>query len=105
MRLRVAHDSNYSNANFNGEFTFPSLAAYNVTELGLQAGLTPAESRAACLAASPNPATAQCGASQLSITNGQPQIANTLEDTGLFAEDEWRIRPNMTVNYLSLIHI
>ena len=99
VRLRVAHDSNYSNANFNGEFTFPSLAAYNVTELGLQAGLTPAESRTACLAASPNPATAECGASQLSITNGQPQIANTLEDTGLFAEDEWRIRPNMTVNY------
>jgi hypothetical protein len=98
-RVRVGDDSNFSNANFNGVFTFPSLAAYNVTEAGLQMGFTPAQSRAACLAASANPATAQCGASQLSLVTGQRQIQNTLADVGFFAEDEWRIRPNLTANY------
>ena len=98
-RVRVGKDSNFSNSNFNGAFTFPSLAAYNVTEAGLMNGMTPAMSRAACLAAATDPATAQCGASQLSITQGQPQIANTLTDAGIFAEDEWRVKPNITVNY------
>jgi len=99
VRVRVGRDSNYANSNFNGEFTFPSLAAYEVTEAGLQNGLTPAQSRAACLAVSVDPATAQCGASQLSITQGQPQIENMLADTGLYAEDQWRVRNNITVDY------
>ena len=98
-RLRVGDDSNFSSSAFNGVFTFPSLAAYNVTEAGLQMGLTPAQSRAACLALSANPASAQCGASQLSLVTGQPQIQNTIADVGFFAEDEWRIRPNITANY------
>ena len=79
-RVRVADDSNFSNSAFNGVFTFPSLAAYNVTESGLSMGLTPAQSRAACLAASTNPLNAQCGASQLSLVTGQPQITNTATD-------------------------
>jgi hypothetical protein len=99
VRLRVSKDSNFSNSNFNGVFTFPSLAAYNVTQAGLQNGLTPAQSRAACLAASPNPQSAQCGASQLSLTQGLPTVQDTWEDTGIFAEDNWRIRPNITLDY------
>ena len=51
-RLRVITDSNQSTGNFNGTFTFPSIQAYQVTEIGLQAGLTPAQSLAACLASS-----------------------------------------------------
>src|SRR6185437_5263905 len=87
------------NSDFNGVFTFPSLAAYNVTQAGLLAGQTPAESRAACLAVAPNLQTAQCGASQFSITTGLPTVSNTYADTGLYADDTWRARRNITIDY------
>jgi hypothetical protein len=99
VRERVQRDSNFANSNFNGVFTFPSLAAFNVTEAGLQNGLTPAQSRAACLALSADPATAQCGASQFSIVAGQPSITNTYADSGIFADDTWRARRNITISY------
>jgi len=97
-RLRVSTDSNSSNTNFNGMFTFPSIAAYQTTQLGLQQGETPAESRAACAAISANP-TLDCGASQFSIITGQALSEVTLADAGLYALDDWRIRPNMTLSY------
>ncbi|MGO9123752.1 MAG: carboxypeptidase regulatory-like domain-containing protein [Terriglobales bacterium] len=97
-RLRVSTDSNRSNTNFNGGFTFPSIAAYQTTQEGLQLGETPAQSRAACEATSLNP-TLDCGASQFSITTGQPQSEVSLADVGLYALDDWRIRPNMTLSY------
>ena len=97
-RLRALTDSNESAAGFNGVFTFPSITAYETTESGLQRGLTPAQSRAACAATSPNP-TIDCGASQFSIVNGQPLAAVTLVDAGLYGQDDWRIRPNMTLSY------
>jgi hypothetical protein len=99
VRERITRDSNFATSGFNGTFTFPSLAAYDVTQAGLQNGLTPAQSRAACLAASTNPLTTQCGASQLSLTMGQPSVTNTYADTGIFADDTWRARRNITVNY------
>ena len=97
-RLRVLTDSNSSNSNFNGVFTFPSLTAYQTTELGLQHGLTPAESRAACALTSGNP-TADCGASQFYLTTGQPLSQVTLVDTGIYAQDDWKIRSNLTLSY------
>jgi hypothetical protein len=99
VRERIEQDSNFANSDFNGVFTFPSLAAYNVTQAGLLAGQTPAQSRAACLTLALNPQTAQCGASQFSITAGQPSIANTYADTGLYADDTWRARRNITISY------
>jgi hypothetical protein len=99
IRERIEQDSNFANSDFNGVFTFPSLAAYNVTQAGLLAGMTPAQSRAACLSVAPNPQTAQCGASQFSITAGQPTVSNTYADTGLYADDTWRARRNITINY------
>lgn len=99
IRERIEQDSNFANSDFNGVFTFPSLAAYNVTQAGLLAGQTPAQSRAACLAVAVNPQTAQCGASQFSITTGLPTVSNTYADTGLYADDTWRARRNLTINY------
>jgi hypothetical protein len=89
-RLRAVTDSNQSTGNFNGTFTFPSIQAYRVAQMGQ----TPA-----CLAAAPNPQTAQCGPSQFSITTGQPQSSVSLVDVGPYAEDDWRIRPNLTLSY------
>jgi hypothetical protein len=70
-RLRVSTDSNSSNANFNGTFTFPSLAVF-------KAGGLP---------------------SQFSLTTGQALSEVTLVDAGLYVLDDWRIRPNMTLSY------
>ncbi|MGA8150921.1 MAG: carboxypeptidase regulatory-like domain-containing protein [Terriglobales bacterium] len=98
MRLRTTTDSNSANSNFNGVFTFPSLTAYQTTEIGLQQGLTPAQSRAACELTSGNP-TLDCGATQFSLTTGQPLSQVTLVDTGLYGQDDWKIRPNLTVSY------
>ena len=36
---------------------------------------------------------------QFSFTTGNPTISNTMVDAGLYAEDDWKIRPNMTLSY------
>jgi hypothetical protein len=87
-RFRAVRDSNYSTANFNGQFTFASLNAYQITEQGLQSGLTPAAIRAA-----------GGGASQFSQTQGTPSIAVSVLDLGLFAEDNWKVKPDVTFSY------
>ena len=87
-RLRATNDSSNSNSNFNGVFTFPSITAYSITEQGLANNETPAEIRAA-----------GGGASQFSITTGQPQLAVTYVDAGLYVQDDWRVRPNLTFSY------
>ena len=69
-RLRVTTDSSSANSNFNGTWTFPSLNAYT-------AGLP----------------------SQFSITTGTPLVQVNWADVGLYAEDEWRLRPNMSLTY------
>ncbi len=87
-RLRAIRDSNYSTANFNGQFTFSSLGAYQITEQGLQSGMSPAAIRAA-----------GGGASLFSQTEGTPSIAVTMIDTGLFAEDNWKVKKDTTLSY------
>ena len=87
-RLRAVRDSNYSTANFNGQYTFASLSAYQITEQGLRSGLTPAQIRAA-----------GGGASQYTQAQGKPGIAVSLIDTGLYAEDNWKVKPSVTLSY------
>jgi hypothetical protein len=81
-RLRAVEDTNTSTSGFNGFFTFPSLTAYQVAEQALQAGATTAP-----------------GASQFSLTAGSAVAAVTNYDLGLYAGDDWRIRPNLTLSY------
>ncbi len=87
-RLRGTLYSSNEDANFNGQYTFPSLNAYQITQVGLQEGLTPAQIRAM-----------GGGASQFSIIAGQPLSDVSMIDVGLYAEDEWRIRPNISLSY------
>jgi hypothetical protein len=69
-RLRAIRDANESTANFNGQYTFASLAAYQ--------SKTP---------------------SQFSQTQGNPAIAVSLVDVGLYAEDNWKFKPAFTLSY------
>src|SRR5579863_9734146 len=83
MRLRGVTDSNFSTTGFNGEYIFPSIQAY-------QAAL----------------ATGVQNASQFLLTAGptagmpgNPNASVGQVDVGLYAEDDWRIRPNITLSY------
>jgi len=85
-RLRVAHEVNLSGASFNGGFTFPSIQVYQSTQQILAGGATTAP-----------------GASQFTLnaspTGGIPTVSATVVDAGLYLQDEWRIRPNLTLSY------
>ena len=87
-RLRGTLFSSNADSLFNGEYTFPSINAYQITENGMQQGLTPAQIRAA-----------GGGASQFSLITGQPLTDVSMMDVGLYAEDEWRVRPNVSLSY------
>jgi hypothetical protein len=83
-RYRLIRDANFTTAGYNGQFTFPSLAAY---ALALQ-GETPAQIAAAGL-----------GTTQYNVTTGTPSATVVTGDLGVFAEDEWKIRKTFTLNY------
>jgi hypothetical protein len=83
-RLRVTTDSNQSQSDFNGMYTFSSLTAYRNTVSG-----TP------CTPSAQNP----CGPTQFSIATGPAKFDLSLIDAGLYAEDDWRIRPNLMLSY------
>jgi hypothetical protein len=68
-RLRDGRDSNISDANFNGTFTFPSLQAYAAGQ-----------------------------PSQFLIVSGQQLATVNLLDVGLFAQDDWQLHPGMTLS-------
>lgn len=80
-RLRATSETLFSNQNFNGTFTFASLAAYQ--------------------AALQNPAANP--PAQFSIAGtppgGTPQISDTLWDAGVYVQDDWKFRPNVTFSY------
>jgi hypothetical protein len=86
-RLRDSFESASSTSIFNGVFTFPSLTAYQITEQGLQQGLTAAQIR-----------TAGGGASQFKITAGNPLASVQYLDVEPYVEDDWKVLPKMTVS-------
>jgi hypothetical protein len=69
VRYRLLHETNTSTANYNGQYTFANLAAY-------QAG-TP---------------------TLFSLTAGKPDATLLTGDVGLYAEDEWKARKDLTVS-------
>ncbi len=86
-RYRLVRDSNLSTGNYNGQYTFPDLATYRITEQGLARGLTPTQIRAA-----------GGGATQFNLTAGQPSASVLTGDLGLYADDEWKLTKAFTLN-------
>ncbi len=87
-RLRGTLFSSNENSGFNGSYNFSSINAYQITVAGLQAGLTPAQIRAM-----------GGGASQFTLVAGVPLSDVSMVDVGLYVQDEWKIRPNLTASY------
>ncbi len=80
-RLRVRRDANDSRANYNGEYTFASLAGYQAAQQALASG-----------------ASSTTGASQFSITAGNPNVAVSVADLGVFFQDDYKLRPDFTLS-------
>src|SRR5262249_46399724 len=74
---------------FNGAFTFNSLQDYQTVQQGIANGMTTAEIRA----------QTGVGPTQFSLATGQAETTNTFWDLGLYAQDEWKVRPNFTLTY------
>jgi hypothetical protein len=109
-RLRQSFNNDLAVNNFNGTFTFlggqgealdangqpipgtsvdlNALQAYQLTLLLQQQGLSAAQIRAA-----------GGGASFFSIGAGTPLTRVSQFDIGLYANDDWRIKPNLTLSY------
>ena len=115
VRLRGQTDDSVSPQNFNGTFTFaggalePVLNAQNQPVLDSQGQLTVAPitsieryRRTLALAQlGDTPAQIRMlggGATQFSINTGVAGLAVHQMDAGIFAGDEWRVRPNFTLN-------
>lgn len=73
-RYRFYRDANLSTAGFNGAYTFNNLAAYQASIQG-----TPS-------------------ASQFQVTTGRSAFTASTGDLALWAEDEWELRNNLTVD-------
>jgi carboxypeptidase family protein len=97
-RLRRIAQNEMTNANFNGEFVFSStdptnsLSALQVYQNALQGKCPSSQS-------SPQqPDLADCP-SQFMLTMGSPNVSVGWFDVGLYAEDEYRVKPNLSVTY------
>jgi len=77
LRYRLLRDANLATAGTNGEFVFSNITAY---QNALQ---------------NPNGE----GASQFSITEGAPNVSLITGDLGVYAEDEWKAKPDLTFTY------
>jgi uncharacterized membrane protein YgcG len=98
-RLRGIRDANSSTSGFNGTFTFSSLLD---TAAETTCVPTPGEkpcpvSYAHAVANSGNTTTPI--ATQLTYTVGNPPLVVTNFDAGLYFQDDWRVRPNLTLSY------
>ena len=114
IRLRGQLDNSIAQQNFNGTFTFGgglapeldsnnkpvldssgnpvlitinSIEAYRRTLLFQKMGDTPAQIRAL-----------GGGATQFTIDTGLPNLSEHFVDVGVFAGDEWQVRPNVTLD-------
>ncbi len=86
-RMRSLTDDNISRNGYNGTFTFSSIGRYQQTLLLEQQGLSAEAIQQAGF-----------GPSQFTMNAGIPQSSVFYIDAGLFVQDDWRLRPNLTLS-------
>jgi hypothetical protein len=86
-RVRDNDETLSSMQYFNGSFSFPNLNAYQAAVQSINA-CTPAGGTS-CEAS---------GATLFTIYRGTPALSLNYADLGLYGEDDWRVRPNMTLS-------
>ncbi len=69
-RLRFTRDASFQTSGFNGQYIYQSLAAYEAN--------TP---------------------SQYNVTAGNAAVGTNYYDAGIFYQDDWKLRPNLTFSY------
>jgi hypothetical protein len=75
-RLRGQNIDSYLTDNFGGTFTYSGIAQYRATVLGLPGG----------------------GPSLFTVNAGAPETTVSQAEPALFAGDDWRLRPNVTLS-------
>ena len=84
VRLRGLTDASSSTAGFNGSYIFPSIQAYQQTLLGQG----PFATQYSVTGTPNNPSI-----------RPNPRVSVSQVDVGLYVEDGWRVRPNITLTY------
>jgi hypothetical protein len=92
--VRDNRDADFSNSNFNGSFSFPSLPAYVATLNGLAQGETFAQIAAAC----PASQIGGCLPNNLSYTTGREGFTANVFDAALFFQDDWKFNQFLTLS-------
>ncbi len=100
-RLRNNRDSNSTNSNFNGTFSFGSIGSYQTLLTALAAGQSFSQiaSAPACSDPASAPNGQYCGLpNKLTYTTGPvPAIANVF-DAALFLQDDWKANRFLTIS-------
>ncbi|MBM3761004.1 MAG: TonB-dependent receptor [Acidobacteria bacterium] len=86
-RLRGVQQTDQNTNGYNGNFTFLNLNAFAITQRGLANGLTFDQIRAQ-----------GGGAQQFTVSAGIPRQSIDQVDAGLFIQDEWRVKPNLSLS-------
>ena len=99
--LRDDREATTTNANFNGSFTFPSVAAFVDTwngEAQAQPGTTQAQIFSQIAAACPPTSTGGCLPTKLTYTTGPEAFQGNVFNAALFAQDDWKANKNLTLS-------
>jgi hypothetical protein len=100
-RLRAYQDNSFALTNTNGSLSYGALCEISASPLVLCPNPNVIPSNATIL--TPFDAYKLGTPSQLSIVNivpgKDPRISLSFADVGLYAEDDWKLRPNLTLSY------
>jgi hypothetical protein len=110
VRVRSNHDKNFQTANFNGSFSFGSRVTPPPSSscTGPNGALTGVQAYQQLVIGLANGQSVQSlincgyGPTNYSVSDspaGDPTVHVNWFDAGLYAQDDWRVRPNITLSY------